>query len=224
MLDRKIYCIWFGQEMSPNRKNCFDSIQKNTGVEIILITNSNLHEYEIKEFPIHKGFEFLSDTHKSDYLRSYLMYNFGSGYTDIKFYDYDWNPYFEQLENSDKYFIGYREKARKDIEYNDAKPYFNSLVGNGAYIFKPKSLFAHKWITAVNNKMDLIYDTLKAHPGNYHPRAIKGGCLNEKNLFKGSKYPLEWSELCGRIFHRLQLEHQNEYLFDLPYINTSNYR
>ena len=109
MVERILYTFWFGSEMSKDRKYCFDSMVKNSGVQTILITDKNLEKY-ITE-PLFKGFDLLSSTHKSAYLRPYFMKHYGGCYADIKYLDYDLNPYFELLENSDKQFIGYQEKS-----------------------------------------------------------------------------------------------------------------
>lgn len=65
----------------------------------------------LPEYPLHKAFEFLSAVHKSDYLRSYLLYHYGGGYSDVKHFHYDMLPFFKQLEEgpADKYAVGYHE-------------------------------------------------------------------------------------------------------------------
>lgn len=50
--------------------------------------------------PFHPGFYHLSPTHRSDYVRGYLMNYYGGGYADIKHMEFDWYPYFKQLEDS----------------------------------------------------------------------------------------------------------------------------
>ena len=83
-MNRVIYCFWFGPEMSDNRKKCFESIIQNSKVGVRLVTKHNLQEYNLADSPIHPAFQYLSATHKSDYLRCYFMYHYGGGYTDIK--------------------------------------------------------------------------------------------------------------------------------------------
>ncbi len=74
--------------------------------------NPNVTSYFYRpEMPIHKAFPYLSLVHKSDFLRIYLMYNYGGAYTDVKHFHYDIEPYIQKLEDSpdDIYAYGYPE-------------------------------------------------------------------------------------------------------------------
>jgi hypothetical protein len=223
---KKIYCFWFGGEMSHDRFNCLNSIINNSGCEVVLITEDNLKSFEVSEYPIHDGFKYLSLTHKSDYLRSYFMYLYGGGYTDIKYCDYNWNPYFDLLDNSDKDFISYRELGEDSIAHkewnNHIRFKFNELGGMCHYIFKPKSDFGLKWFELTNKKMDEIYETLKDNPGTYHPRAVTGGA--HQGPQDDSKYPLGWNDLLGQLLHNLMYENIGRFLLDMPFPNTWGYR
>lgn len=223
-MERNLFCFWFGPEMSDNRKNSVAAIQENSKVLVKLITEENMHEYEVKEFPIHAGFKHLSATHKSDYMRSYLMYFYGGGYTDIKQCNFNWNPYFDQLEKSDKQFIGYPEKAPFDVGYAPAAPHFANMAGMCQYIFKPKTDIAKKWLEETKAKMDYILPELEYCPGTYHPRAVKGGAQGIVGQFQNSTYPLAWTELLGYIFHKVQYENMGKYLLNFPYPVVGNHR
>jgi hypothetical protein len=221
--NKKIYCFWFGNAMSVDREKCFNSILANSGVEVILITENNISKYIHPDYPLHPGFFYLCSTKKSDYLKSYCMHIYGGGHSDIKQCDHNWSVYFDELNNSNKLFSGYAEKRPKDIAYTPVAHAYKELVGNGQFIFKPQTSFTKLWYDATQQKMNEIYDRLVANPGHYHPRAIFGGA-HEAEGFKESKYPLEWNELMGRIFHKLQYENRGTYLNTLPYINMQNYR
>jgi len=220
---KKIYCFWFGNTMSIDRKKCFKSIVANSGVKVILITEKNIDEYIHPDYPLHPGFSYLSATHKSDYLRSYFMHVYGGGYTDIKECCFDWNPYFDDLNTSDKLFNGSVEKRLEDIAYTPVSHAYKQLVVVCQFIFKPQTSFTKLWYDNTQKKMNEIYNRLIQYPGNYHPRAIFGGA-HQDNGFKESKYPLEWNELLGRILHKLQYENIGKFLNTLPYPNTQNYR
>ena len=43
-----------------------------------------LDKYILQEHPLHQSFNYLSETHKADYLRTYFMRFHGGGYSDIK--------------------------------------------------------------------------------------------------------------------------------------------
>lgn len=224
MIDRKIYCFWFGQEMSENRKKCYQTILDNSGVEVVLITEKNLENFIIPDKPIHDGFPYLSDVGKSDYLRPYFMHYYGGGYTDIKQTYFDWNKYFDFLDNSDLECIGYREKQPNHIHYLPAQKYYESLIGCGSYIHKKGSHLSKEWLKNENLEMDKYYDQLVENPGTYHPRAIYGGILDNNIDFAGSKYPFRWNHLCSEVWHKTQLENMGRWSFDFPYINTEDYR
>lgn len=208
--------------MSADRARCFQSIKQNSKVNVKLITENNLKNYLTT--PIHDGFKYLSSTHKSDYLRSYFMYHYGGGYTDIKQCDFDWNPYFDCLENSDKSFIGCPQYSPKHIAYRPYKEFYNDLIGCTNFIFKKQSKFGKLWYDQTNYVMDLKLAALKNNPGTYHHRAILGGVQGIPDIFNESKYPLTWNELLGQIFHKLQYENREDYMIGTPFPNMENYR
>lgn len=224
MAPKTLYCFWFGPEMSDNRKKCFETIKNNSNVIVKLITEDNLKDYEIKEYPIHPGFEFLSSTHKSDYLRSYFMYFHGGGYTDIKKTFFNWSPYFDLLYDSDKSFIGCPQYSPKHIAYKPYKMFYQELVGCTNFIFKPKTDFGKLWLEKTNLLMDERLEYLIQYPGNYHPRAVYGGVQGEEGIFTDSKYPFEWNELLGRIFHKLQYENKETFSIEVPFPDITDYR
>ena len=63
------------------------------------MTVENLHEYILKDHPLHPAYEFLSETHRCDILRTYFMYHYGGGYSDIKIPNGSWVKGFEDMEN-----------------------------------------------------------------------------------------------------------------------------
>lgn len=224
MIDRKLYCFWFGQRMSESRANCYKTIIENSGVEVILVTDDNLDSFILPGAPLHDGFQHLSDTAKSEYLRPYFMHYYGGGYSDIKQTYFDWNEYFDKLENSNFDCIGYRERQPYHVHYEPAQGYFEQLIGCGSYIHKKGSFLTEQWLKNENLEMDKHYDQLVLNPGRYHPRAIYGGILDNKVDFAGSKYPFRWNHLCSEVWHKTQLENLGRWSFEFPYINTENYR
>jgi hypothetical protein len=224
MIQRILYCFWFGDKMSESRKKCYNSILDVSNVDVRLVTDENLNDYVLPEYPLHPGFVFLSDTHKSDYLRSYFMYYHGGGYTDIKRCNYDWNLYFNLLEQSDKSFIGCKQYKPGHIAYRPYKEFYDQLVGVNCFIFKSKSNFGKLWYNETNKLLDKKLPYLQENPGTYHPRAIFGGAQGEEGIFTDSKYPLTWNELLGQVFHKLQYENVGEFLYDMPFPDVTDYR
>lgn len=222
----RIFCIWSGEnEMSDNRKRCLDSIYRNCGCDVILLNKSNLNKYIVDNHPIHEGYEYLSLTHKADYLRAYIMYHHGGGYTDIKMNNFNWINYFNRLYfDDDKQFIGYAEKCPDHIASNveNIRYSFYMLPGVVHFIFKRHAEISNMWLRAVNSILDnKLYD-LKTYPGHYHPRAIYGGAQGT-SLFQDSKYPLRWNEILGSIFHKVAYDNIGKYILNMPYPNTLNY-
>jgi hypothetical protein len=188
----------------------------NAGVEVVLVTKDNLSRF-IKR-PLYKGFEYLSSTHKSAYLRPYFMMTYGSCYADIKHLDYDLNPYFDMLEKSNNDMIGYKEGDGYYGKWSKNWVNENKLCGCGMYIFKPNTLLAHKWYKRVLLHLNKIYNDLEQNPGTYHARAITGGINNgEYNPDKYGKYPLDWGVFFGSTFQKTQHDHIDKVMTGMPY-------
>ncbi len=227
-IPRRIFCIWSGDnEMSDNRKKCLELIRQNSQTVVDLVTPANLSDW-IKD-PLHDSYDYLSLTHKADYLRCYLMYHYGSGYCDIKPIFFSWQPYFDILENSFFDFIGYSELSPLHIasDIKEIQSSYSRLCGCCHFIFKPKSSFAAQWLSSVNTILDKKIHLLKKFPGTYHPRAIFGGVHHPEidNLYKDSQYPLCWNEILGQVIHKLMYNNFGDYTSGMPYVNlTSQYR
>jgi len=236
--NRNLYCFWFSGDINEKRKNSINILSTLSGVNVVLIDYDKFYKYENSEIPIHKGFKYLSDVHKSDYARAYMMYFYGEGYTDIKANSFNWNPYFDSLYLSKFSAAGYAEKKHEDIGKfwgNDkaVESYviknYSKFIGMGHFIFKPKTKIAYDWLMSIHKLLDKNYDQLKNNPG-IHPYNILGGVSQsysgdiDKSL-SNKNYPFAWSEICGDIFHRLQYENTNSvFLSSMPYVNILNYR
>lgn len=215
----KLYCFWTGKnEMNEVRKKNLESL-KNTGLEVILITPDNLDKY-IKE-PLHEGFQYLSETHKADYLRTYFMHFYGGGYADIKLFKESWLPYVKKLENDNTWVIGYREVENGTAVLDDNKELSNKmkkdykkLIGNCAYIFKPNTQITQEWYNTMIKKMDDKLNDLKKYPAR-NPQEVYS---------KEYPYPLKWTELLGNIFHPLVYKYTDHIDKSLPSPIINNYR
>lgn len=212
-----VYCFWTDNNMmSDNRKLCLDSIYKNIGVNVILITPKNLNKYILESHPLHPGYKYLSSVHKSDYLRTYFMHHYGGGYTDIKMTNTNWTPYFNKLYNTLFLCLGYPEvKGGSSTNINH-----KYLIGNCAYIFKPNTVITNAWYSNMIKTMDNKYLELKQYPAN-NPRDYLGSILTNNTI---SKYPLRWAELLCDNMHPVIYKYKKYVLYDLPLINTLNYK
>lgn len=236
--NRVLFVCWFSNTISKNRMEALKVLSKFCNVKITLITMDTINSWENMEIPIHPGFKYLTDVHKSDYARAYLMYFYGGAYSDIKANSFDFNPYFDDLLNSDYDAVGYAERNAADVAnfyLNDNKAadfvqnnYFD-FAGNGHFIFKPRTQFAHEWIKRVHKIMDQNYGSLKNSPG-IHPFMVKGGIhksyhgyMPEELIYHG--YPFDWTTIGGTVRHRLEYEYGlNVFKKIMPFPNINNYR
>ena len=210
-VEKVIYCFWTGtNEMSENRKRCLNSILQYAGVPVKLITLNNISDYILPEHPLHKSFQYLSLNHRSDYLRCYFMHFYGGGFCDIKSIEHSWSDSFERLNKSDNYLIGYPELNADCTAYtavenqtlkSELKKCWPLLVGNGAFICRPRTKFTDEWFSELNKRLDSYYDSVKEHP------AIDP-------FGQGNNYPIPWLHLQGGIFHPLCLKYHKKIIQD----------
>ena len=201
-----IYIFWTGNnEMSDRRKYGVQKLKDISGVDIIVVSPTNLKNYILDDFPLHPAYEFLSLVHKSDYLRCYFMYHHGGGYSDVKATNNSWLEAFETLNNSNFYVLGYREilggiaRIGSDpvLTYDLRRYYFKNL-GVCSFIFKPKSPIAKEWLNELNSRLDGYLPTLKVYPGN-----VLGDNLG---------YPIQWTMILSQILHPIFLKYQSKIL------------
>ena len=221
-INRTIYIFGTGDnEITPNRLKGIESLQKNCGVKVQLITPNNLNDYIVKDDPLPEAYNYLSLVHKADYLRTYFMYHYGGGYADIKRYQYSWKEAFEQLENSDAYALGYNEVGWWGVASQTVKAkllkfelwvYWRHLIGNGAYICRPYTKFTTEWYAETKRRVIEKTDVLKENPAT--------------DPFGTNKnYPIEWSYILGGVFHPLCLKYHKRLIAnDIIKPIISNYR
>ncbi len=231
MTDYRLFLFWTGaNKPSEPRLRCTFSILARSRVQVYLIDQSNLLDWLIE--PLHPSYEFLSYTHRADYLRAYFMHYFGGGYTDIKYCQFDWRPHFDALFASDTAIVnGYPESRAEDIASTDPqiRCAYKRLPGMCQFIFKPLSLLTHTWLTSVENILNDNYAVLQKHPGNYHPRATSSSYRghNPFNHIRYSlkKYPLSWNQILGSVLHPLLYSTPHEQiLLKMPSPSLDKYR
>ena len=216
--NRVIFIFWTGtNEMSFRRVHCIDALKEQTGCRIELVTVDNLHEYLVEGYPLHPAYEFLSETHKCDYLRTYFMYHYGGGYSDIKIPNGSWVQAFDNMEQDKELWInGYHETSPEAIAHLPSAHLWERLPGNGAYIIRSKTSFVEAWIQRQAKVLDEKYEALKANP------STQPDCCIE--YVPDTKYPMYWNELLGRIFHEEAAKHIERIRFDIPMPDFNFYR
>ena len=230
MIDRKIYLFWTGTNlMSQDRIKCLDSIRKNSKCEVVLVTPENLPDYILAEYPLHPAFEYLSLTHRADYLRCYFMYHYGGGYSDIKMIDYNWNEYFAIFDDSTIWAVGYSEIGPEGValgssNYNELCKNYFKLIGNGSYIIRKNTKLTKEWYDDVHSLLNYYYPLLKKFPAK-SPQDILGKKSSNRIFRKlgigQSQYPFRWTQLLGDIFHPIIYKHTSHVNKTLPKVNTS---
>jgi hypothetical protein len=212
----EIYVFWVGKyEMSENRKKCLESVKNVTEGNIIFITDDNLKDYILETEPIHPAYEYLSETHKADYLRTYFMHFYGGGYCDIKQQTGSWRGCFDELYSRDDIWICGYEEVFGGVAYDPHEYVWYELVGNCSYICKPKTPLTERWYNAMVALLDSRLDHLKLFPATYQ---------QDCSEFSGGKYPIGWNEMLGRIFHNISYEYKEKLLITLPAPKLDFYR
>lgn len=212
-----LFCFWTGTNpMTPRRKEALSTLELS-GLNVILVTQDNLNDWILPDFPLHSGYRHLSAVHKADYLRTYFMHHYGGGYCDIKKVNRSWLPALQQLERSEWFGVGYQEIGWRGVARVGGLHYIrlalnaSKLLGNGAYIFKPDTEFTREWYGMLLSKMDYLLPALRLHPAEEPEDYL----LKRRNGVV-SKYPVRWTQLLGDIFHPLCYKHRFRLGRDLP--------
>ena len=250
-MNKKIYCFWLNEEdMSDNRKVSLENLTNISECEVVLIDKYTLPNYILPEYPLHEGYEYLSEIQKSDYLRCYFMHHYGGGYSDIKKTTGSWLNYFDKLNSSDNiYAIGYKEfspigvailesntinpvDCNYGLDFNTNEDFtkwdsihikedWDKLIGNGAFIFKKNTEFTREWWNILNERMDIFLPKLKINPKKWDRDSF--GHINPYTK-EESLYPIPWTGIQGLIFHPLCLKYKNNIMNDLPSPICVNYK
>jgi len=205
-INRVIFTAWMGHNpMSTNRSEALLSIVRNTGCPMLHVTPESLTDWVDPAVPLHPLFPLLSAVHKTDYFRAYAMHVHGGGYTDIKHTTKPWKPFFEALEASPAYGLGYREIGPHGIAPvggafgEELRANFDKIIGVCSMIFRPRTHFTASWLNAVNNQLNAKAQQLIDNPAR-HPQDQTGVQFSDGSV---SSYPFAWTELLGNIFHPL---------------------
>ena len=200
--------------MSLQRKACLESMKRSTECEVICVYKNDIASYILPHEPLHPAFEYLSETHKADYLRTYFMHFYGGGYSDIKMQGGSWKNAFDDLEESDAWINGYREiQGGVHSSLVEIVDKWHILVGNCAYICKPHTPLTQEWYEKMLKLLDTKLQLLERFPARF-----------PQDCAEKSNYPIEWNEMLGRIFHRVCFSYYDHLLHTVPQVICYNYR
>ena len=198
----RIFCLWTGHNaMSRNRLRAMARIRRlnEPDLDVVLVTPDNLGEWIVPGHPLHAAYDDLALIHRSDYLRTYLLHHHGGGYTDVKAAQHSWRPLFDGLNrDQDAWLLGYQEPSYRFVApappglHRRLVMHHARLLGNGAYIVRPRTPFTREWLAEAERRLDVWQDDLRLRPG-----AVYGAV----------GYPVPFYGLLGEIFHPLCLQH-----------------
>lgn len=239
----RIFVFWIGTApMTPPRQKCLETLGASE-CKIYLVTDETLPSFVHPGAPLHEAYPYLSPVHRSDYLRAYFMHFYGGGYSDIKRVSASWRPAFEAVYNTDAIGAGYQEVPKGTgrfhrshvtgnyyylenriawplayVRYRLQNARHKSLIGNCSFLFRPNNMFTCRWLSIVEQRLDLLLPLLRENPAR-HPKEIPG-----KDYGEGpSRYPVPWSFLLGDILGPLSQEYRNQLLRILPSPDFTNY-
>lgn len=207
-LPRQIFCFWTGgNRLSNNRRRALDEMRRlHDGVEIRLITESNLDEIVLPEHPLHPAYEHLAFIHRADYLRCYVLNFHGGGYADIKTPKHSWRPVFDRMDACDAWFAGYRVPVRimgpnlPDPRLERRMVQFSEVrLGQCSYLSRPETPLSREWWREINRALDVKTDALAKTPGN-----ARGDNLG---------YPIEFTSILAQIVDPLQVKYRSHLLY-----------
>eukprot|EP00747_Dinoflagellata_sp_TGD_P028273 gnl/TRDRNA2_/TRDRNA2_133154_c0_seq1.p1 gnl/TRDRNA2_/TRDRNA2_133154_c0~~gnl/TRDRNA2_/TRDRNA2_133154_c0_seq1.p1 ORF type:complete len:334 (-),score=46.89 gnl/TRDRNA2_/TRDRNA2_133154_c0_seq1:187-1188(-) len=140
-LHKVVWMCWTGTNPMPaHLRLCLQTVRKNSGLEVILVTPDNLAEYVPDPHP---GYKFLHLAHRADYLRCYLLHNYGGIYLDcdtivLKSLE----GLFDALEDFDA--VGY-----------DGSPWGEFIGISDMGPFKPGTELTNLWFAALHGKLEM---------------------------------------------------------------------
>jgi hypothetical protein len=177
-------------------------------------------------FPLHPAFDFLSAVHKCDYLRCYVLHVHGGGYADVKHTNKNWYPFFDIVEKSPAFGLGYTEMGPYAVARvggqleTEMQANFTRLVGLCAMIFRPRTTFTSEWYQLLLELLESNFDELVKNPAR-HPQDRLGANFTDGSV---SAYPFAWTAVGGDIFHPLVFKHADHILHADLAPSFENYR
>ncbi len=224
-----IWCYWSGKSMSKNRSLSFNTLVENIGVPVFLVNSENIKQIEKATHPFHKAFPYLSDVHKSDYVRIYLLHHYGGAWHDIKATEVSFKDAWSEFTDPTIYMIGRPERlggpAKVFDDENRWMPdYWQDLISVTSWIGRPNSDLSQAMLNDVEELLDQNLNDLKKYPAKHSREKKKTGknlfsklAISAKNLLTGrnNNYPLPWT-VFGNVFHPLNYKFKNHISLNLP--------
>jgi len=227
-----VFVCWFGGynnylvKMSENRARAFQSLVTNINVPVVFINHENYKSFEVPGYPFHKAFLYLSATHKSDYMRVYMLYHYGGGYHDIKYRNTGWEQEWEKDDwtlNENIWMYGRTELHPDWVGFKPGEPdirkYHKSLITTMCIISKKKTPFLKELYEKVHQLFDEKLDKLVKYPG------YESGYYGDRphDPVPENSYPFQWSETNAHIHHALMLKYKDHIKHGLPDVDSTKW-
>ena len=190
----------------------------NMNIDSVLITRKNLDDYLTE--PLHENFWLLSDVHKADYLRCYLMHFYGGAYADIKPPTEDWSEYMKEMSESENiWLMGYPQPHYLNltgftVEDLEEKKIMN--FSDTGFLCKRDTPLTNEWYNSLIKKMDDNSEQLKKYPAEYSKHNY---CKN----FSGPQYPFDYKDILDEILQPITCKYEYKVSRILPPLDCRNY-
>ncbi len=226
-----IFCMWPGADkLPPDRVTEIFSILANTHCPIVYLDHQSYKKWELPSAPFHPALPYLSETHRSDYLRVYLMHHYGGGYTDIKFTYKHWDVAFKMLRESPALGLGYGIQSASQValspvfdgtpELAEFKANYQAFIGHVAFIFKKNTDLTRDLYQRTVDILDKKLPDLIANPAQTQ-KDRTGGALPDGSI---SKYPIHYVEMGPDLFAQSVYKFKDQIIqFDLEPLHVFHY-
>lgn len=210
-VDRVIYTFWTGDNpITPNRARSLDQLRRLNepeGIDVLLITPSNLGEYLAPEVPLSDLYDRLHVVHRADYLRAYFLHVHGGGYADIKCPVTHWRGAFDRMDASTAWMMSDFEPSRffspafadrrlERLLQRTSPTHLHQI----AFIARKATPLSTQWWEMVQAKLEAHREQLTRHPG-----VGRDG---------GENYPLPWTGILGQIIDPLAVKYADHVIHD----------
>lgn len=226
--ENKKYILTFWTDdnpMSDQRKSNFDKLSEISKYPVILIDTENVADFILSSDPLPEAYQYLSATHRADYLRAYFMYYYGGGYSDIKLTTGSWESAFADIENNNILMCGYPEFSHHQVAHPQYVKYWNLLIGCGGFICKSQTQLTSEWYNTIKSIVISKTGALKQYPATHPQECSEGNGIDGVQPHGvRSNYPIEWNEILGRVLHPLVFQYRYYISRAIPRPIITNYR
>ena len=217
---KMVWAMWFGPPPTGARLSAARTIEK-VGVPVRWLDDSNWRDVEAPahRFPPALFLSGLSQIHRSDYLRAYIMHTYGGGYTDVKHTTTSWAPAWAEFDNASVWVVSVQEEFRRAVACGE--PNFTIVPApcdqvmnawrylgrNQLYIMRPNTTLTASWLQEATRRLNRHWSEIRLHPA-HRPRCCQGENPNN--------YPVRWAEFAGEILHPLMAIYRTHLRLVLP--------